>query len=252
MVVYVNGVAAGAAENVPMLAGTPLIEMKVGYDDTNQLLPKPLTPFNGALDEVMLFHRALSPEQIQRLADREAKLAKDDREGQVLHLAFWGGKARDRSSCDNHGKIDAGKAETVKGPFEEALLLKQPKNLVVSKQGRRKSVVAYLWTRDIPMMVRAMALAGNTLVIAGPPDLLDEDAAFRNFVDEATQRQIADQDAALKGQRGAMLQTVDAGTGKTLAELTLESLPVFDGLIVAGGRVFFATTDGNVVCLRRE
>jgi hypothetical protein len=121
-----------------------------------------------------------------------------------------------------------------------------------SKQRRRKSAVAYLWTRDIPMMVRAMALAGNTLLIAGPPDLLDEVAAFQNYVDEATQKQIADQDAALKGRRGAMLQTVNAGTGETLAEYPLESLPVFDGLIVAGGRTFIATTDGHVVCLGQE
>ncbi len=252
MVVYVNGEASGAAEDVPMLTGTPSIPMKVGYDDTNQLLPKPLVPFNGAMDEVMLFHRALSPEQIQRLADREAKLAKDDREGQVLHLAFWGGKVRDRSSCGNHGKIDAGKAEAVEGPIDEALLLKQPKNLIVSKQGRGKSAVAYLWTRDIPMMVRAMALAGNTLVIAGPPDLLDEDATFQTYADETTQKQIADQDAALKGQRGAMLQTVDTGTGETLAEYALESLPVFDGLIVADGRAFIATSDGHVICMGQE
>jgi hypothetical protein len=40
-------------------SGDPAIPMKVGYDDTNQLLPEPLTPWHGALDEVMLYHRAL-------------------------------------------------------------------------------------------------------------------------------------------------------------------------------------------------
>ncbi|MBC8874554.1 MAG: PQQ-binding-like beta-propeller repeat protein [Planctomycetes bacterium] len=252
MVVYLDGKAVATAENVPMLTGEPSIPMKVGYDDTNQLLPKPLTPFSGALDEVMLFHRALAAEEIQRLADVEAKLTKESRERQVLHLSFSGGKARDRSSCANHGEIAGGKVETVEGPFGEALVLKQPKRLVAATGGRGKSSVAYLWTRDIPVMVRAMALAGDTLVVAGPPDVLDEDAAFQAFTDESTQEQVARQDAALKGQSGAILQTVDAKTGETLAEHQLESPPVFDGLIVAGGRVFIATTDGHVVCLGQE
>jgi len=252
MVVYVDGTAAETSEDVPMLTGEPSIPMKVGYDDTNQLLPKPLTPFNGAMDEVMLFHRALAADEIQRLADAQAKLAKESREGQVLHLSFSGGKARDRSSCGNHGEIAGGKAETREGPFGEALVLKQPKTLVASTQGRGKSSVAYLWSRDIPLMVRAMALAKDKLVIAGPPDVLDEDAAFQTFTDETTQKQLASQNAALMGQSGAMLQTVDAKTGETLAEHELESPPVFDGLIVAGGKVFIATMNGHVVCLRQE
>jgi len=252
MLVYVDGDAAGATEDVPMLTGEPMIPMKVGYEDTNQISPKPLAPFSGAIDEVMLFHRALSAEEVQRLAGVETKIAKEDREGQVLHLSFSGGKARDRSPCGNHGELAGGKAETVEGPFGEALVLKQPKKLVAPTQGRGKSSVAYQWTRDIPVMVRAMALADDKLVIAGPPDVLDEPAAFQAFTDETTQKQIASQEAALKGQAGAVLQTIDAKTGDTLAELRLDSPPVFDGLIAADGKVFVATVDGHVVCLGQE
>jgi hypothetical protein len=247
MAVYVNGQESGAVENVPTLTGEPSISMKIGYDDINQLLPQPLTPLSGALDEVMLFHRALSPDEIQRLAKTDAKPAKEDREGLVLHLSFAAGKTRDRSPGGNHGKMEGAKAEIVEGPFGEALVFKQPKNVVAPPQGRGRSGVAYLWTKDIPFMVRAMALAGNRLLIAGPPDVLDEEAAFQNFADQATQQQIAAQDKALKGQSGALFQAVDAGTGETVAEYQLDSPPVFDGLIVAGGRVFIATMDGRLM-----
>ncbi|NQU22737.1 MAG: PQQ-binding-like beta-propeller repeat protein, partial [Candidatus Nealsonbacteria bacterium] len=111
--------------------------------------------------------------------------------------------------------------------------------------------VEYRWTCDVPMTVRAMALAGNTLLIAGPDDPIDEDAAFQSFDAAATQQQLATWDAALKGRHGAKLRTVDAATGETRAEYRLDALPVFDGLIVAAGRVFISMTDGRVIALGR-
>ena len=111
----------------------------------------------------------------------------------------------------------------------------------------RKSAVAYRWVRDVPMMVRAMALAGDTLFIAGPADLLDENAAFQSFRDEATRKKLALQDAAWKGASGAILQAVDADSGQTLCQYQLESPPIFDGLITAGGRVLIATMDGRLM-----
>ncbi len=132
------------------------------------------------------------------------------------------------------------------GRFGEALLLDQPEDLVLSKGDKRGSRVAYRWTRSVPIMVRAMALAGETLWVAGPDDLIDEEAAFQSFADEATQEKLALQNAALQGKRGARLQAIDAATGETLAEYALESPPVFDGLIVAAGRVLVATVDGRL------
>jgi hypothetical protein len=37
-----------------------------------------------------------------------------------------------------------------------------------------------------------------------------------------------------------------------LAGMKLEAVPVFDGMIAAGGRLFLATTDGRVLCLRGQ
>ena len=253
MVVYAGGKAVGAAEKVPLLTGEPSIAMKLGFDDTHQLLPKPLAPFSGALDEVMLFHRALSPDEIQRLAQSDTKLSDADHKGQVLHLDFERGKARDRSPCGNHGQMQAAEAKPVRGPVGDALVLEQPKGAAARRRGRgKKPSMAYLWTRDVPIMARAMAVAGDKLLIAGPPDVLDEDAAFQTFTDDKTQKALALQDAALRGKSGAMLLVVDSAKGDTLAEHRLTSPPVFDGLSVAGGRVFIATMDGRVVALAAD
>ena len=115
-----------------------------------------------------------------------------------------------------------------------------------ARRGRGKSSVNFEWTRDVALMVRAMVLADRTLFIAGPERLVDEDAAFQKFPDPAARKQLAAQGAALAGKSGALLQAVDADTGKTAAEYRLDSPPVFDGLIAAGGRLFLTTTDGHV------
>jgi len=255
MEVYTNGRTNGSTRGVPLINGNPAIAMKVGYDDTHQLLPDPLAPFSGALDEVRLYYRALSPEQLAQLASRPPNAGLDDDADLVLRLTFANRVGQDGSRHGNHGRA-SGKLQTVDGPAGKALLLKQPAQLTKlaarprPRKRRRRSAVNFLWTRDVPVMVRAMALAGDRLLIAGPADVLDEDAAFQSFGDEGTQEQLLAQDAALRGRSGGICQTIDASTGKTLAELRLDSPPVFDGLIVSAGRVYIATMDGAVVCLK--
>jgi len=41
---------------------------------------------------------------------------------------------------------------------------------------------------------------------------------------------------------------VDAADGQSTAECKLESSPVFDGMIVARGRIFISSEDGSVTC----
>ena len=70
-----------------------------------------------------------------------------------------------------------------------------------------------------------MVLARRTLFIAGPPDIVDEEKAFRNFDDPEIQAQLASQDAAMAGKKGALLWVVSAEDGEKLAEYRLDSLP---------------------------
>ncbi len=93
-----------------------------------------------------------------------------------------------------------------------------------------------LWTLWLPVRVRAMVKAGETLFVAGPPDELDPNDPY----------------AAFEGRRGARLVAVSAKDGKKLAELTLDAPPVFDGLIAARGRLLVALEDGSLMCLEEK
>ena len=89
------------------------------------------------------------------------------------------------------------------------------------------------WAAWVPIRIRAMVLAKDTLFIAGPPDVLDP----------------KDPLAAFEGRKGGLLWAVSAADGKKLAECKLDSPPVFDGLIAANGRVYLTTRNGRVLCL---
>ena len=89
------------------------------------------------------------------------------------------------------------------------------------------------WTQKIPVRAVAMVLAGGTLLLAGPPDVIPEDDPYRAF----------------DGRMGATLWTVSVANGKKLAEYQLDGPPVFDGMAAANGRVYLSTTDGTVRCL---
>ena len=104
----------------------------------------------------------------------------------------------------------------------------------------------YAWSTDVPILVRAMALAGRTLFVAGPDDVLDESALGKT--PPGKERLILKQEAALAGEAGAVLRAVSADNGKKLAEYRLDAPPVFDGMAAAGGRIYLTTTDGKLQC----
>ncbi len=47
-----------------------------------------------------------------------------------------------------------------------------------------------------------------------------------------------------------MLWVVNKKTGEKTAELKLHTIPVFDGLAAARGRLYIAGVDGRVVCFK--
>ncbi len=111
------------------------------------------------------------------------------------------------------------------------------------------SAIEFNWRKENPpVQTRAMALAGETLLVAGPRDVVDEEELFANHFDGQLTSKAAEQVAALKGQRGAMLLCVSAKEGKKLGEVKLDACPVFDGLAAAEGKLFIAMMDGSVVC----
>ncbi len=90
-----------------------------------------------------------------------------------------------------------------------------------------------VWHQWLPVRVQAMVLAGPTLAVCGPPDVVKE----------------GDPMAAFEGRLGSRLCTFSAEDGKTLARQDLEETPIFDGMIAAEGRLLLCTQDGDVICM---
>jgi len=99
-----------------------------------------------------------------------------------------------------------------------------------------------------PLHARAMVLAGKTLFVAGPPDVVDEEQAFLRPDDASIRAKIKGEVAALDGEKGALMWAVSASTGRRLALTKLDALPVWDGLAAANGRLFLSTKAGEVIC----
>ena len=81
-----------------------------------------------------------------------------------------------------------------------------------------------------------MVKAGDTLFVAGAPDVLDPNDPY----------------AAFESRKGAKLVAVSARDGKKLSETTLEYPPVFDGMIAADGRLFISTLNGRLLCMGKK
>ncbi|UCC98979.1 MAG: PQQ-binding-like beta-propeller repeat protein [Phycisphaerales bacterium] len=114
------------------------------------------------------------------------------------------------------------------------------------------------WTQEkLPLHVRAMVLVrhegdGAKLYTAGPPAVADEKAAFYEPDAPANRDALGEQEAAWEGSKGSLLQVVSASDGEKLAQYNLESVPVWDGMAAANGRLYMATIDGKVVCFDKQ
>ncbi len=150
--------------------------------------------------------------------------------------------AADTSGNKNKGKIEG--AAAAQGKFGRALRFTGRASASASG-----FLVRHNWTQDAPIFARAIVLAGGTLFVAGPPDLLDEQQALSRIDDPNVRRNLEEQSASFKGEKGAILMAVSAADGRTLAQYDLDNAPVFDGLIAAGSRLYMTTTNGQVLCM---
>ena len=100
-----------------------------------------------------------------------------------------------------------------------------------------------LWSITDSLIVRAMAMGGPRIAIAGPVDLGQkiEDGVLA-FQNEAEAR------AAFEGKRGILLRIINADDGKTVSQTELPAMPAFDGMSTAGGNLYISLKDGTVTC----
>jgi hypothetical protein len=126
---------------------------------------------------------------------------------------------------------------------------KMPKILKTKdSRGRENQQIEYLWTESVPILVRAMLLAGKTLFIAGPPDLVNEEEAAGKVNDPAMRADLLSQKKALSGDQGGLMWAVSAVDGKKLAEYRIDAVPTFDGMALANDQLFLSTIDGRILC----
>jgi len=115
------------------------------------------------------------------------------------------------------------------------------------------TAVGYQWRKEDPsLLAKSMVLTNKVLFVAGPPNLVNEEKVWDNPDDTALKEKLAAQGRAWRGQHGAVLRAVSTSDGKSLAEYNLGAVPVFDGMICAGGRLYTAMANGTVVCFEQE
>jgi outer membrane protein assembly factor BamB len=90
------------------------------------------------------------------------------------------------------------------------------------------------WTKPVPIQARAMVLADNVLFVAGPLAGAADGPAGRNE------------------SRRAVLMAISTSDGTELAQYRLDSLPVFDGMAAAYGRLYISMENGSLLCLTED
>lgn len=243
MKLYIDGALATSGKATALIASRPKHPLRVG--DARLLVgDAKVGAFSGLIDQLNVEHRALTESDIQkRFSQPDAQI-----EGAALVASFDNGDSRDDSGNGIHG-IGSG-IETGKGKVSAALWFRQAPGGKKSPAPQSGSFVQHTWDRFVPMIARSMALGGKTLLVSGPPDILDEEYAFERLAakDPAILQELAEQDAALDGKRGAKLWAVNIETGEQAGGIELDSPPVWDGVVTARGRLYVATSDGRVQC----
>ena len=281
------------------------------------------SPYAGLLDEVAIYHRPLTTEEIQQ---RSVEADAHSAPGAVLAVSFNNNDARDDSTNGINGVltgIDVGKgkngaalwfhkftppvvadgtnvsqsvASRAPLPAEQGDLSRNgalggassaaETNQVAGGRRRRggaggaggtnafagasgtnnaggglgggglggprrpDTYVKYDWNTYVPVSTRGLSMSGTNLVVAGPPDLVNEEQMFERLVkkDPTVQKDLAEQDASLSGKRGALVKIVNTGSGQVARDFTIDSPPVWDGVSVAHGRILIVTADGKIRC----
>ena len=242
---YIDGKLSASKDAPSLITGVPAQAMEIGADEGGAVGEyKSPNGLPGTIDEVRVYHRALTAEEIAQHCSAPNQVPAKA-EGLVLYLSFDKDATTDGSGHNNHGT--AAGIRAVKGKVGKAIRVAGRKKRGLG--GKPSTEVVFKWSHNVPVIARAMVLADKTLFIAGPPDVVDEEEVYKTYGQEQTQAKLKEQDAAYQGAQGALLWAVSTTDGTKLAEWKLDSLPRWDGMAAAQGRLYIATTAGKVLCM---
>jgi hypothetical protein len=141
-----------------------------------------------------------------------------------------------------------------KAPRAQVKLGPEQQQAAFAKKGEKvkgpKYFVKHEWRRPLPILLRGLAGAGKHLVLAGPPDKLDEREVWKTGRTEKTTPAGMAQQDSIDGKLGGVLLITVAETGETVSTTGLDSPPVFDGVITANNSVYMSALDNTVRCYR--
>ena len=111
---------------------------------------------------------------------------------------------------------------------------------------------AHFWTQNIGMHPRGLVKADKLLFLAGPEDFVDENVGIRTRSKPEMKEKIRRQAEACDGRHGGFVRAVNSETGEQVSQIKIESIPVFDGMAVANGKLYISLVDGQVTCLEKK
>lgn len=245
---YINGKLNNEGEETGPISAIPLQGMEIGADDAGSVGDyKAPFLFKGSIDDVRVYHGALSAAEIMAHMKSEQAVG-TARAELVLHCTFNDGKAADGSGQKNHGTLTNSVTPTKgKGRYGQALAFAG--NLRQQRGRSTTTAFPYRWKQELPLFVRAMVKTADKLIIAGPEDIIDEEKVKVMFTSPEMQVRLDKQSAILAGERGGILRMVSTEDGQQISEYKLDVPPIFDGMIAANGKLFISTMDGSLVCL---
>jgi hypothetical protein len=217
------------------------IGQNVGSTVGDYQSPNALT---GIVDELRLYFVAVGDEQVARRFEDNSEMSGEPH----LVLTFDDESFRDLSLFNNNG-TPGNNVTFVEAKFGRGA--KFSGGNAGDNQAAGTSLVKPKWAADVPIYVRAMALCGDLLFMAGPPDIIDEEQTFKQIAerDAGVQKLLAEQDQVILGKSGGQLLVVNAQSGEVVHRLELKTLPAWDGMALANEKVFMTTLDGKVLCL---
>ncbi|MCH2062748.1 MAG: PQQ-binding-like beta-propeller repeat protein [Roseibacillus sp.] len=246
MKLYLNGELAAEGKATGLLSKPPVQGLDLGMDSGSSVgAYKTDYAFTGLLDELRVSFREVGADEI-RANHSDPLMARKSNKDAVLACSFDTPSAKDESQGRNNGTLSG--VEVGKGRQGKAIWFRKGKRKAGGNQRGGNSYVQRDWDRQVPLFAQGMVLAGDTLLVAGPPDIMDEEYTFERIMekDKEVDKVLKRQDAALKGAAGGKLLTVSVSSGEQNEELKLDALPVWDGMAVADGSLFVATKDGKV------
>jgi hypothetical protein len=130
---------------------------------------------------------------------------------------------------------------------------KTPEKKDIKGAGRYRHV-QHDWTEDVPLHAYGLVLAGDILFLAGSPKI--DTSRTREVLgtlatdDYDLPPELQDATETFMGAKGGLLCAINKRDGAERMQRRLPSIPVFDGLIAANGRLYMSLKNGVVVCMK--